>query len=265
MFGCLGMVLFLVVVGEFLVMPVWMYDLMAAQTPPQRLDFGEMTLLILVSLLTATAIAWSSGRRRPGRFPRALALGLLLLGLCVAEALWLRHRMDTGNWSLEAGVESLAAGATAFVFRRPLRRWERGRPLPGEVWLAMVPFRDREEKARHYCVVVGRGPTHAKVLQITSQNKDGRRDHVRIPGDGWAFNSSKDAHWVEIGLPPRRVPYGDFLKTAPQGPCPRRTWRQIRAPHHRDLRRLAAETLRRARSSASGIFGGRSGASSGDV
>ncbi|KUN84624.1 hypothetical protein [Streptomyces griseoruber] len=246
MFGCLGIVLFLVVVGEFLVMPVWMYDLMAAQTPPQRLDFGETTLLVLVSFLTATAIAWSAGRRRPGRLPDAVGCGLLLLGLCLAEALWLRQKMDTGNWSLEAGIECLAAGATAFAFRRLLRRWERGRPLPGEVWLAMVPFREREETARHYCVVVGRGLTRAKVLQITSQNKDDRADHVRIPGEGWAFNSSKDAHWMEIGLPPRHVPYRDFLKATPQGPCPRTTWRRIRTHRRTDLRRTLTETVRRA-------------------
>ncbi|MEU1181548.1 hypothetical protein ABZ464_28680 [Streptomyces sp. NPDC005820] len=250
MFGCLGIVLLLVIVGEFLTLPVWMYDLMAAQTPPQHPDFAQLTLLVLVSLLTATAIVGSSGRRRPGRFPQVVACGLLLLGLCLAEALWLRQKMDTGNWSLEAGVESLAAGATALVFRRLLRRWERGRPLPGEIWLAMVPFREREETSRHYCVVVGRGPAHAKVLQITSQNKDDRGDHVRIPGEGWAVNSSKDAHWIETGLPPRHVPYRDFLKTTPQGPCPRTTWRRIRTRHdtgHRTgLRRACAQAVRRA-------------------
>ncbi|MFF5182586.1 hypothetical protein ACFY30_02175 [Streptomyces sp. NPDC000345] len=248
MVGCLAVLLFVAVVGEFLIMPVWMHDLMAAQTPPQRLDSGETAVLVLGSLLTALVIVWSSGRRRPGRSAELLAYAVLLVGLCVAVALWLRQRMDTGNWSLEAAVESLAAGATALVFRRLLRRSERGRPLPGEIWLALVPFRERDEEARHYCVVVGRGLRHAKVLQITSQNKDDRRDHVRIPRDGWAVNSGKDAHWMEIGLPPRRVPYRDFLKDRPQGPCPKATWRQIRAHRHTPVRRTVLEGIRRVRS-----------------
>ena len=227
MLGCLAVVLFLAVVGEFLILPVWMYDLLAAQTPPQQLGAGDMTLLILVSLLCAVLVAWEAGRRRPGRWWTTLLRAMVLLALCVAVALWLRQRIGTENWSLGASVESLAAGMTAVVFRRLVRRWERGRPLPGEVWLAMVPYREREEEAKHYCVVVGRSLTHAQVLQITSQNKDARHDHVRIPGTGWNF-ADKEA-WVEIGLPPRKVPYRKFLKTTRQGPCPRPTWRQIRA------------------------------------
>ncbi|WP_462023337.1 hypothetical protein [Kitasatospora cinereorecta] len=152
---------------------------------------------------------------------------MILLGLCTAVALWMRDVVETDNYTLEAGLESLAAGLTAVLFRRGVRTWERKRPLPGEIWLARVPFRDRDEAAPHYCVVVGRRFGHADVLQITSQNKDTRDDFVRIPNVGWDTVSGKD-HWLEIGLTPRRVPYVDFLKSRPQGACPRTTWRQIR-------------------------------------
>ena len=247
MLGCLAVLLFLVLVGEFLVLPVWMHDLMAAQTPPQDLGFGENALLALISLLTATVVVWSAGRRRPGQLWATVGRGALLVVLCVAEALWLRQKTGTDNWSLLASAESLTAGATALVFRRLLRRWERGRPLPGEVWLAMVPFRERDEEDRHYCVVVGRGLTHARVLQITSQNKDGRSGFVRIPNGRWDVRSGKD-HWMELGPVPREVPYGKFLKDVPQGPCPRSTWRQIRAGYpEQDVRHLVLAGVRRVR------------------
>ncbi|MFD1852479.1 hypothetical protein ACFSKR_01180 [Kitasatospora cinereorecta] len=166
---------------------------------------------------------------------------MILLGLCTAVALWMRDVVETDNYTLEAGLESLAAGLTAVLFRRGVRTWERKRPLPGEIWLARVPFRDRDEAAPHYCVVVGRRFGHADVLQITSQNKDTRDDFVRIPNVGWDTVSGKD-HWLEIGLTPRRVPYVDFLKSRPQGACPRTTWRQIR-----DRRRKCRAAAPRAR------------------
>ncbi|MFE8013283.1 hypothetical protein ACFU3O_11160 [Streptomyces antibioticus] len=245
MLGCLGVVLFLVVVGEFLVLPVWMHDLLAAQTPPQELGFGETALLTLGSLLVALVVVWTSVRRRPGMLWAAAGRAVLLLGLCLAAALGVRQQFGTEYWNLLAAAESLAAGATAFGFRRLLRRWERGRPQPGEVWLALVPFRDRDEEAQHYCVVVGRGPGHARVLQITSQNKDGRAGFVRMPNDGWDVRSGKD-HWMELGPVPREVPYRKFLKEYPQGPCPRPTWRQIRAgyPQEDPLRAVPAGVRR---------------------
>ncbi|MFJ3161128.1 hypothetical protein [Streptomyces kanasensis] len=223
--GCLP-VLAVGFLGTLLVCPVTVPDLMAAQTPPQQPSPGESALLAAVSVLTALAVVWSAGRRRPGRGPALFLLTVLLLLMCAAVTLWVRGRVGTDGWTLGATLESLAAGVTALLLRAALRRGERGRPLAGEVWLAMVPFREDDRRARHYCVVVARRRGYAEVLQITSQNKEGRRDHVWMPNAGWDPTSGKE-HWVETGVP-RRVPYEDFLKARPQGPCPGTTWRVLR-------------------------------------
>ncbi|WP_228984057.1 hypothetical protein [Streptomyces sp. DH12] len=213
--------------GKLLVSPITVPDLMAAQAPPQHPAPGEWAVLLAVSAVTAFAVVGSAGRRRPGRGPALFLLTALLLGLCAVVALWVRGRVGSDGWTLGATLESLAAGVTALALRGAVRRAERGRPLPGEVWLAMVPFREDDRRARHYCVVVARRRGHAEVLQITSQDKEGRRDHVWMPNDGWDPASGKE-HWVERGVAPRRVPYADFLKARPQGPCPRATWRLVR-------------------------------------
>ncbi|WOI61217.1 hypothetical protein [Streptomyces fradiae] len=229
MLGCLFLLFAVGFLGKLLVTPVTVYDLMAAQSPPQQPVWWEWAVLCAVPVATAFALTWSSGRRRPGRALALTAGTLLLPVLSVAVALWVRDRVGTGNWTLGATLESLAAGVAALVYRAVVRWRERGRPLPGEVWLAMVPYRDSGEAARHYCVVLRRRGGHAEVLQITSQNKDGRRDHLPLPNGGWDTVSGKP-HWVEAGLPPRRVPYRDFLKDRPQGPCPTAVWRQLRRP-----------------------------------
>ncbi|WP_215455353.1 hypothetical protein [Streptomyces sp. ATCC 21386] len=116
-----------------------------------------------------------------------------------------------------------------------MRWWDDGglnggrrRPAPGEIWHASVPFRESAGEKPHYCVVMRPRLRHVEVLQITSQDKDHRADFVRIPNDGWDSSSGK-AHWVEIGLPPRLVPYENFTRTRPKGRCPKPTWRQLRA------------------------------------
>ncbi|GGQ07463.1 hypothetical protein [Streptomyces roseolilacinus] len=224
---CLVLLLAVALLGQLLSTPLTVSDLMAAQSPPQYPTPGERAVLAAISGVTAFAVAWSAGRRRPGRAP-ALAVGtVLLLTLCAVVTLWVRDLVGTDNWSLGATLESLAAGVTALVFRRVARRRERGRPLPGEVWLAMVPFRDSDEEARHYCVVLDRRWGYADVLQITSQDKGGRPGYVFMPNDGWDTVSGKE-HWVETAARPRRVPYRNFLKNRPQGPCPTATWRQLR-------------------------------------
>ncbi|MEU3451808.1 hypothetical protein AB0H29_31980 [Streptomyces thermolilacinus] len=227
MWGCLALVLAVGILGKLLTAPLTVSDLMAAQSPPQQPVWWEWAVLGAVSVLTALAVSWSAGRRRPGRALALAARTALLLALCAVVALWVRDRVGTGDWTLGATLESLAAGITALVFRGVVRRRERGRPLPGEVWLAMVPFRDTDQAARHYCVVLRRRLGYADVLQITSQDKDGRSGYLPMPNGAWDTVSGKP-HWVETARPPRRVPYRDFLKDRPQGPCPTPTWRQLR-------------------------------------
>ncbi|URM88880.1 hypothetical protein LUW75_01300 [Streptomyces sp. MRC013] len=225
--GCLFLVLAVGFLGNLLAAPLTVSDLMAAQSPPQYPAPWEWAVLVAVSAVTALAVTWSAGRRRPGRAPALAAGTVLLLTLCAVVTLRVRDLVGTDDPTLTGTLQGLAAGVTALAFRGVARRWERGRPLPGEVWLATVPFRDSDEEARHYCVVLNRRPGYADVLQITSQNKDGRPGYVFMPNGEWDTVSGK-GHWVETASRPRRVPYRNFLKDRPQGPCPAETWRRLR-------------------------------------
>ncbi|MEZ0447616.1 type II toxin-antitoxin system PemK/MazF family toxin [Cellulomonas sp. ICMP 17802] len=55
------------------------------------------------------------------------------------------------------------------------------RPRPGEVWFAQVPFDDGSgSKDRPVLVLAVHGAT-CEVARFTSQDRDARRDHVRVP------------------------------------------------------------------------------------
>lgn len=258
------------VVGHLLLVPVVVPGLMAAQSPPQHVDGAALPILAGISLLTAAVVAWAAGRGQSFRWWLLLARTAVLLGLCAAAVALTRSQVEPGvlratmeepadpyaKWMVTSMLEIPAAGLTAMVFFLVVRWWgrrylappPRGRqsvdrpggpsrptlPEPGEIWLAMVPYREGTgEESQHYCVVVSCHDDHVGVLQITSQNKDTRRDHIRIPNDGWDEVSGKD-HWMEIGVPLREVPYENFLTVSPQGRCPATTWGQIQAAHQPD-------------------------------
>jgi hypothetical protein len=154
-------------------------------------------------------------------------------------------------WSFTATLETVAAAFAVAITFHAIRWWcrrddppvvihgprpgtdhprgtdrEERRPWPGEIWLAHIPKREDEtDTLRHYCVVVGNRASYAEVMQITSQDKTGRWDHIPFPNDGWDYTERE--HWLEVALPPRRVPYGNFLKSTPQGDCPEEAWEAI--------------------------------------
>ncbi|MFK4596031.1 hypothetical protein [Streptomyces pristinaespiralis] len=241
--GCAGFLILVVcvVVGSLLAQPVLIPDLLSVQTPPQKLSgAGQYLAVYGVSVVTAAVLAVFSGRSR--RFVWWVVLGrtALYLGAGWSAMLWAEAQVDSPYWNIRGLAVSGATGVAAFVVHRGIRWWDAARanrapgsrlgrrPARGEVWLAMVPYRESDQAAQHYCVVLRTRAGHAEVLQITSKNKDGRADHIRIPNAGWDHVSGRD-HWVEIGVPPRPVPYPDFLKSRPQGRCHRATWRQLRA------------------------------------
>ncbi|MFD3325124.1 hypothetical protein [Streptomyces sp. NPDC058701] len=259
--GCAGFLLLVVVVptvGYLLALPLVLPDLLAEQTPPQRLHgFGPYLLVHAFPVVTALALALyagrSRGRSRGGRVSvwwPAPARAAALLAVVAPVLWWVEGRVgDVPAWNVRAAAESGAAGLVALAFVGVIRRWGgsrwlggrpwggfrlrrpgRGgdrRPAAGEIWLAMVPLReDPERQLRHYCVVLAAHAGHAEVAQITSKDKDGRSDHIWLPNDGWDTTSGRD-HWVEAGREPRRVEYGLFLTSRPQGPCPPEVWREL--------------------------------------
>ncbi|MFD3544270.1 hypothetical protein ACFWUW_01375 [Streptomyces sp. NPDC058655] len=243
--GCAGFLLLLLfvlpTVGYLLSLPVGLPDLLAEQDPPrQPRGFGQHLVLYALPVVTALAVALFASRRRRFLWWLVLARAAALLALVSAALWWTESQIgDHPVWNVRAVAESMAAGLVALVFVGAVRRWDgsRGgppatatrtrRPAAGEIWLAMVPLReDPGRQLRHYCVVLAAHSDHAEVAQITSQDKDGRSDHIRLSNDGWDKVSGRD-HWVEIGRAPRRVEYGLFLKSRPQGRCPAPAWRQL--------------------------------------
>ncbi len=157
---------------------------------------------------------------------QCLAVGALAWAWRLAVRAWAgapaeRERPPRGPRASRADGGTRGAAGSA----RASRTATVARPSAGEVWVAMVPFRDRAEAARHYCVVVGTRAGYAEVLQITSKDKDHRDDYIRMENEGW--DRTGKASWVEIGIAPRRVPYESFLSDHPQGPCPPGIWREI--------------------------------------
>ncbi|MEU5808685.1 type II toxin-antitoxin system PemK/MazF family toxin [Streptomyces sp. NPDC047718] len=233
--GCAGYLLLNVVglVGCLLALPVLLPDLMAEQSPPLDVaGAGRWAVVYGVPVAAAcvlTAVAGGAGRFLWWLF---LLRAAVLLVAAAGAVLYAETRVAGQPWHVRAPVEALSAGLAALAVHLVVRRWDRrrgARPLAGEVWLAMVPLReDPERQLRHYCVVLQTGSGAAQVAQITSKDKDGRRDHIRIPNTGWDEVSGRP-HWVEIGRQPRVVPYRRFLKSRPQGRCPDAVWAQLRA------------------------------------
>ncbi|MFF3413666.1 hypothetical protein ACFYW9_03085 [Streptomyces sp. NPDC002698] len=233
--GCLLLNLW-IIVGYALALPVTLPDLMASQEPPLHVRGPvQHTVVHGVPVVAALGVALFASRRRSvaGWVVLARAAVVLVLGRIAAH--WAAARFDAPEWSARAMAQCGAAGLVAYLCRVAVRRWDDGglasgsrRPGPGEIWHAAVPFRDTEGGKERYCVVMRSRLHYAEVLKITSQNKDHRHDHIRMPSDGWDLTSGKD-HWVEIGLQPLRVPYQDFTDGRPKGRCPRAVWRRLRA------------------------------------
>ncbi|MFE7192693.1 hypothetical protein [Kitasatospora sp. NPDC057541] len=260
--GCLGTFLLPVlfaVLGYPLALPVLIPALMRAQTPPLHTTPGQVAILVGIAYAVALLVdrQASRGRRAVARWvvparAAVLAAACSLVAHLVGEYL-VPKVFGVGQDPAAANgyaLQCLVVGVFAWAWRLGVRAWSGGpverprprrtapgtdgapsrtatvtRPAAGEVWVAMVPFRDRAEAARHYCVVVGVRAGYAEVLQITSKDKDHRPDYIRMEHEGWDWTGKPS--WVEIGMVPRRVPYESFLSDRPQGPCPPRIWREI--------------------------------------
>ncbi|GGL13671.1 MULTISPECIES: hypothetical protein [Cellulomonas] len=97
------------------------------------------------------------------------------------------------QWFADLTTPQRSAGVAVLVLvllilRALVRRKRRGgsrrgrrAPRPGEVWYALVPFDDGTGAKDRPVLVLRRSGRHVVVARFTSQDKSGRRDHVRAP------------------------------------------------------------------------------------
>lgn len=102
-------------------------------------------------------------------------------------------------------------------------------PRPGEIWWADVPYADGTGSKVRPCLVVHANGRGADVLKITSQDKSGRDDHVRIPTRDWDADADHDS-WLDLAEP-LHITADAFSNRA--GTCDPDLWRQVRRLHGR--------------------------------
>ncbi|HEU5470698.1 MAG TPA: hypothetical protein VFV67_08590 [Actinophytocola sp.] len=115
--------------------------------------------------------------------------GAVLGSAAVVAALWLPPVL---SWLFGRRAKPAAPS-------RPAPGSFRGRaePAPGHVWFAEVPFDDVPGAKDRPCLVVRTFAHHAEVLKITSVDKRGRSEYVRIPTATWDRRADRDS-WLEL-------------------------------------------------------------------
>ncbi|MFE0592052.1 type II toxin-antitoxin system PemK/MazF family toxin [Micromonospora echinospora] len=101
-----------------------------------------------------------------------------------------------------------------------------GRPRPGEIWWAEVPYVEGTGSKVRPCLVLRVHPRFVDVLKITSRARSWRTDHVVIPTASWDQRATHDSH-LDLSRV-FRVSDGAFVRRA--GSVDSATWRRT-LPH----------------------------------
>jgi mRNA-degrading endonuclease toxin of MazEF toxin-antitoxin module len=148
--------------------------------------------------------------------------------------------MSAMQWVL-IGLVALGAVAAVVVLRRrrgptrgrpvtpvpPPRPGWRGRPAPGEIWWADVPYQDGEGSKIRPCLVLRTGAGGSAVLKITSQDQRTRDRHLRLPTAGWDARADHDS-WLDLRST-YQLSVAAFRRRA--GVVDTRSWRAVRRAH----------------------------------
>nr|WP_240941990.1 type II toxin-antitoxin system PemK/MazF family toxin [Planosporangium thailandense] len=108
----------------------------------------------------------------------------------------------------------------------PDESW-RGRPQPGEIWWADVPFSDGTGHKVRPCLVLRTHQRQVEVLKITSQDRSARRDHIEIPTGAWDRRATHNSY-LDLS-DPFRLRDSAFSRKA--GTVDDRTWSTVRRLH----------------------------------
>ena len=139
--------------------------------------------------------------------------------------------MDTSWWLALAAVVLLALVATVVDgwgrgrrpagrrLRPPGRRGTRerlpgaprgGRPAPGDIWWANVPYEDRAERKDRPCLVLAVRGDRATVAKITTKYHDERAGVIPLPPGAVGDARGRPSFLQTDEL--REVPVGDFRR-----------------------------------------------------
>ncbi|WP_235523340.1 type II toxin-antitoxin system PemK/MazF family toxin [Cellulomonas sp. Root485] len=91
------------------------------------------------------------------------------------------------------------------------RRPRAGGPQAGDVWFAEVPFEDGSGSKDRPVLVLSASGRSCEVARFTSQDKNGRRDHVRVPQ---GVPGLPKASW--LNLRPTSLPRSAFRRRTGQ-------------------------------------------------
>ncbi|MBY8870825.1 type II toxin-antitoxin system PemK/MazF family toxin [Micromonospora sp. PLK6-60] len=161
--------------------------------------------------------------------PEWLWWGLLIVLAVAAGWAWNEWRRPGGRGPRTGAERDRPARDRSRPTAPPRPRAPAGTPRSGEIWWADVPYADGSGSKVRPCLVLRAGTGDAEVLKITSQDKSGRDDHVRIPTRDWDPGAEHDS-WLDLAEP-LPVPLTAFEKRA--GSCEPHLWRQVRRLHAR--------------------------------
>jgi len=120
-----------------------------------------------------------------------------------------------------------------FPSRRPVtvppppRPGWRGRPAPGEIWWADVPYQEGDGSKVRPCLVLRTGRGGSAVLKITSQDQSARAAHLRLPTAGWDPRAAHDS-WLDLRAA-YQLRQASFQRRA--GVVDTRSWKAVRRAH----------------------------------
>ncbi len=242
-----------------------------ARDPKQIAAYPSWWAGVALAPLVAYLVVRFAGRGRVHARHRVhLVRAGVLTALCAGAALlaMVLHQQHLGGTtgatpqapagpqplSLETSlplVGPVAAGTTALLFYFALRLLDRGLarraqgtphtqtaparldPRPQEIWWGEIEFRDGDGAKDRPFVVLRALPHHLEVLQITSQDKSHRDDHLPF------WTGSSDPHAVDDGyleLRVRQVSRLD-LRRRDAARCPDPIWQQVRSMRATDAPR----------------------------
>jgi mRNA-degrading endonuclease toxin of MazEF toxin-antitoxin module len=134
--------------------------------------------------------------------------------------------MSAMSW-WRALLRRLFPGRGPATVPAPPRPGWRGRPAPGEIWWADVPYQDGNGSKVRPCLVLRTGRGGSAVLKITSQDQSARAAHLRLPTAGWDPRADHDS-WLDLRSA-YQLRQASFQRRA--GVVDARSWKSVRRTH----------------------------------